>query len=127
MLREFILWISEGLFHLQGGEMLINTPWIFVWIVFWTLIIILPIHCALLYIRKLYLVAPFAFVAFFLGPLMAIGPGILQQQMMQECETVESVVATEHINPTVITLKQCRTKDNYYGDFGEWKIVGQVQ
>ena len=126
MIRDVMLWISELLFYLQDGEKLINTPWLFVWIVFWVLVTVMPLWYVT-NIRSTYRVKLTFLILFFPGILMAIGPGIVQTQMMQECETVESVTATERIDPTVITVKQCRIKDNYYGDFGEWKIVGQSQ
>jgi len=126
MLRDLMLWISETLFYLQGGEMLINTPWIFAWVVFWTLIIVSPIFFVT-HVRQTRWAVWMFIIIFLPGLMIAISPGAIQSQMMQECETVEGVAATKRIDPTVITINQCRVKDNYYGDFGEWKIVGQAQ
>src|SRR6056297_537026 len=113
MLRDLMLWISETLFYLQGGEMLINTPWIFAWVVFWALIIVSPIFFVM-HVRQTHWAVWMFIIAFFPGLMIAISPGAIQTQMMQECETVESVIATERIDSTAITVTQCRTKDNYY-------------
>lgn len=121
MLRDTMLWISEMLFYVQGGEMLINTPWIFVWVVFWSLVIASPMFYAI-NVRPTNL-APLAFlIMFFPGLLLATGPGIVQAQMMQECKTIETVVESDQVESTVMEFQECRVKDNYYGDFGTWQL-----
>lgn len=129
MFREFMLWMSETIFYIQGGVMLINTPWIFVWVFFWSLVMTLPMFYV--FNVKPSTWAPIAFmVMFFPSLMMAIGPGIVQVQMMQECKTVENESTRVYLNGELVDIgplnvRICRYKDNFYGDFGEWKTVGE--
>jgi hypothetical protein len=55
--------------------------------------------------------------------MLAIAPGIVQQQMMVECKDVTVSVNTEQVGDADIVVQQCRTKENFYGDFGDWKLI----
>lgn len=131
MIRDFIVWISERLFYIQGGEMLVNTPWIAAWILFWSLVIVAP----MVYWTHKHphpIAIPAFLIMFFPGLFMAIGPGIIQQQMMSECRDTVSelniIVDGELYEQTEINITQCRYKENYYSEeYGEWHIVGQLR
>ena len=130
MIREFIVWLNEALFYLQGGVMLASTPWIVVWILFWTAVMSVALARITWSIdRSPGLSMVLAVCTFFPSLVMAIGPSIVQQQMMTECRdqpvSVNFVVDGEISgdSSTVVILTKCRHKENFYGEFGEWKIV----
>lgn len=58
---------------------------------------------------------------------MAISPSVYQQQMMNECETVPVTITTSRVTEQDFLIAQCRSKDNFYGEFGEWRITGEPQ
>lgn len=125
MIRDLIVSIAEILFSMTGGEMLMNTLWFFPWILIWALLMSLPMF----YVTRCKWTgrAPgwpaLAFmIMFFPCLLMATGPGIVQAQMMQECETTAVPVSTDRVDQT-ISVQQCRYKSNYYGEFGPWQVL----
>jgi hypothetical protein len=130
MIRDFMIWVAEGLFWLTDGVMLMNTAWVLVWILVWSLVMASPMFYLthVNYNRKPPGWPGFVFLfGFFPGLLMAAGPGIVQIDMMTECKTLEVETADvilngEIVNLGSIPLKHCRTKENYYSEFGEWKI-----
>jgi len=124
MFHDTMIWISEVLFFLLNGEPLINTPWVFVWRGFWILVMVLPLWYAV-NIRQTHRSMFAAMAMFFLGLVMAIGPNIVQLQMLSECETVEVAVSTDLVELHTVEMRQCRAKENFYGEFGEWRIVPQ--
>lgn len=127
MIREFIVWVSEALFYLTNGVMLINTPWFLAWVLFWSVMMVMPLIYATSIRPKLYRVAIPLLIFFALSTLLAfttaIGPGIVQQQMMMECKDATVNLNTELVGDTAIQMRHCRTKENFYGDFGEWKLL----
>lgn len=129
MIREIMLWISEMLFYLQGGDVLVSTFWIFPWIGFWVLVMVFPLFYYVNYASSKYKYLSliiFMFV-FFPALLMAIGLPPVQHQMITECRDDIAEVNIYYGDNTVsektqITITQCRYKENYYGEFGEWKL-----
>jgi len=131
MIREFMLWVSEMLFYVQGGVMLINTPWIAVWVLFWSIVIASPLIFWIHISQNNWAMTTFI-IMFFPALLVATGPGVIQTQMMQECEIVELENTLVNLDDEIVDLgplsvNRCRMKDNYYGDFGEWKTMGRAQ
>ena len=127
MFRELTVWISEVLFYLTNGVMLIETPWLLAWVLFWSVIMTIPLIYSS-HIRPSKWRVALPLMIFF--PLLtlfsfitAIGPGIVQTQMMSECETVSVTIDTDRILNHTAEMRQCRFKDNYYNDFGEWQVV----
>lgn len=125
MLREIMVVIAEGLFWVTNGELLLNTLWFWPWILLWALVMASPMF----YVTHMKWNGrgpgwpAFAFLLlFFPGLVLATGPGIAQMQMMQECKTVETVVESDQVEPTVMQFQECRVKDNYYGEFGPWQL-----
>lgn len=107
--------------------MLINTPWFLAWVMFWSVMMVMPLIYATSIRPKSYHVAIPLLIFFALSTLFAfttaIAPGIVQQQMIVECKDVTINVNTELVGETAIHMQQCRTKENFYGDFGEWKLL----
>lgn len=130
MIREFMLWINETLFYLTNGVMLVNTPWIFLWVLFWGVLMTIPIIYATSTRPKKWRVALPLMIFFSLFSIFslttAISPGIIQMQMMQECriDIAEfNIIKDGNLEEQgEIEIKQCRYKDNYYSEFGDWKI-----
>lgn len=133
MIRDFIIWVSEGLFWLQGGVMLANTPWFLAWVLFWSLLFVSPMVLVYYAHKNPNPIAlTVSLIVFFLGLLVAISPGIVQQGMMGECRDIVSelniIIDGELTEQTEINIRQCRYKENYYDEeYGEWQIVGQRQ
>lgn len=127
MIREFIVWVSEALFYLTDGVMLINTPWFLAWVLFWSVMMALPLIYVSSFRPSKWRVAIPLMIFFpmltLFSFMLAISPGIVQQQMMIECKDATINVNTELVGETVIQMKHCRTKENFYGDFGEWKLL----
>jgi hypothetical protein len=127
MIRELTVWISETLFYLTNGVMLIETPWLLAWVLFWSVMMSMPlIYVSHIRPSKWRIALPlmifFPLLTLF-SFITAIGPGIVQQQMMIECKDVTVSVNTELVGDADIDVQQCRTKENFYGDFGEWKLI----
>lgn len=132
MIRDATVWISETLFYLTDGVMLINTVWFLSWVMFWSVAMAMP----LIYATQIRLKSwRFALPLLVLFPLItlfafttAIAPGIVQQQMMMECKTAEIentqvMWQGELIDLGPYTVELCRTKQNFYGEFGEWQLI----
>lgn len=134
MIRETLLWINETLFYLTGGIPLLNTVWLVPWVVIGALIMAFPLLYPLYFRTSLLKFAPLLFIVSFI-PMMTvvISPGAIQGQLMHECKTIEGEMFAnaymngEKIEPQPVTIRQCRYKENYYEDFGEWKIKGVTQ
>lgn len=121
-MRDITIFVSEFMFSIMNGEPLINSPLVFVWVAFWSVVCLTPLFLFVNYGPQKY--TPLIFMAlFFPGLLMGMGPPVVQMQLLSECEEVESVIATTRIEPTTMVIQQCRYKENFYGEFGEWKIV----
>jgi hypothetical protein len=126
MIRDLIVNISEYLFYLLDGVMLCVTAWSLVYVAVIVVAMCSPIlfHDRLGKYRRYALVA---FVVMFIPwLLLAIGPGIVQVQMMSECKFVKAIMTIDDVEQLPITVRSCRVKDNYYGDFGEWKIQNTI-
>jgi hypothetical protein len=124
MLRELFIPISEALFWFTNGELLINTLWVFPWVFFWSLITVLPIIYAIYYKRNDSMPSwpgLVFIIGFFPGLLVAIGPGIVQMSLIEECRTVSAEVTIEGATETQ-KIRQCRMKENFYdAEYGPWK------
>jgi len=127
-MKDFMLYLSELFFQLLNGTPLANSPWLFAWIIFVVLLMYVAVYLALNAEHKERKSAHImtAIVAFFPLLMLAIGPTIVQEQMLQECQsvevqTVDLVFQGKTTNLGSITIDQCRVKDNYYNDFGEWR------
>lgn len=129
MIRDIIIQISELLFYALDGNMLTDSPWIFVWVIVGSVILSSPMTFPI-WFNKVHLLK-YSLIGFVLLMVPAffliIGPPLVQLQMMQECETVELLVDTDKIANYTITEQQCRYKDNYYGEFGEWTLGGRYK
>jgi len=118
MIRDVLLAVNEALFWVQGGEMLINTPWFFVWVIVGCCLMLLPLWLvASGKITSRYWHVPVT-VVWMSGLLfIVISPGAVQMQLMQECRDIQTEVKGQTID-----LRECRHKENYYEDFGDWKV-----
>jgi len=123
-------WTAEQLFYLLNGVPIIGTPFILVWILFWIAFMMMPM-IYVIYMRPgsvvLGLLSVIMVFTVMGGMFIAMGPPIVQQEMLSECETVSTETDDfefkgETQNVGAIDVKLCRHKDNYYEDFGEWKI-----
>lgn len=124
MIRETLVRISEGLFYLTGGVPLLETIWFIPWVVIGVILLAAPVI-----LREFSAILSVVFMIWFFPILMIVmSPGAIQGQMTQECKTVDGeMFANAHMNgkkiePQTVTMRQCRYKDNYYGEFGEWEI-----
>ena len=129
MFRDLLVWISETLFYFTGGEMLVNTVWIIPWVFGGTVLFALPLFYPLYSRNPRHFKFSFIFIIIFLpGMAILISPGAIQSQMTSECRdstaSLQIFVDDELSETDEITIKQCRYKDNYYGEFGEWKLMG---
>jgi hypothetical protein len=124
MFRETILTLSEFFFWILGGVPLMNTLWILPYVVVMSLIMALPFILLTYGKNRPINVLPLFLISFFPVLLVGMGPPIIQIQMLEECEMVEQVISTDMVENHNMSIKQCRIKDNYYGEFGEWAIYG---
>ena len=128
-MRDFMIYMSELLFQLLNGNPLGNSPWLIVWAVFIVGLMYIPFYLALNtnYDERRSAYGMIGVIAFLPLFMLAIGPPIVQMQMMSECQAIEVQTADvvfqgKTVNLGNITLNQCRVKDNYYDDFGEWHV-----
>jgi hypothetical protein len=55
----------------------------------------------------------------------AIGPPIIQQEMLVECKSENITVETKLSGVNNITIEHCRYKTNKNESFGEWEFINQ--
>jgi hypothetical protein len=115
-------WLANSLFWVTDGELLINSPLLFLWIFVWSA----PIAVLLAYgIGSRYGPGLMALCVIGFLPVLVLifAPPFAQIEMMQECESVTVEVSTEKVKDQQIQMTQCRYKENFYdADFGEWKL-----
>lgn len=127
ILREIIDFLSNVFFVVMGGVPIMNTVWVLPYILLIAVIMISPMLYILISKKT-----KWKFVIGFIGcitffPFLMIGMGLplTQMRMLSECETVSVTVQTENVENQEIYILQCRYKENYYDDFGEWGIANQ--
>lgn len=124
MFRDFFVWMAELLFKLNVGIPLLDSFWIIIWSSVFGLFITLP----LLYVAssnntKIFKYAPLIFLITFIpGLFFILGPPLIQLQMLTDCKPSFEVSVESEMSSTVLKLQECRYKQNFYGDFGEWKL-----
>jgi hypothetical protein len=127
MIRDFYITLAEALFWFTGGEPLLNSAWFLVWVFGGALILTMPawVPLFLATVKSSYKwISVVIYIVVFFPTLMTIiGPPLMQIQMMEECLPVETqTVANEQGFSTEVRVRQCRFKDNFYGEFGEWQL-----
>ena len=126
MIRDLFVPVAEMLFWFTGGEMLVNTVWIFVWIIGGTVLLLIPFYLAFSAGRNRVrsLPAIVFLVCFFPVLLLITSPGIIQTQILEECLPDQTVTAdTEQVKGIEVRVRQCRFKANFYDEnFGEWQV-----
>jgi len=127
-MKDFMLYLSELFFQLLNGNPLANSPWLLVWVIFVVILMYVPVYLMLntKHEERRSAHGMIAIITFFPLLMLAVGPPLVQMQMLQECKRVEVQTADvvfqgETVNLGSITFNQCRVKDNYYNDFGEWR------
>ena len=123
MIRDLFMPLAEGLFWLMNGEPLINTWWFFVWVIGGAVLMCVPFWFAISVGRNRIrsLPALVFVVSFFPMLLLIVSPGILQMDLMQECQTVTAELTVDG-KVTELPIRQCRVKTNFYDtEYGEWK------
>jgi hypothetical protein len=114
--------VSEFLFWIMGGAVLANSPFIILWVGFWSVAMASSLLLVDIFKRKHFILAIFvattiAIFAF----VMAVGPPIKQLHMMSECRNQVVVVTTDNNVNLSLNVRECRYKKNYYGNFGDWQ------
>lgn len=130
-MAELFVLIAKGLFYLNGGAPLLNSIILLLgWFVFCSVLFLptfnLPVYMGQKYkttFKKITLFL-FAIICAIAGTFLSIGVPLTQEVMLKECETVIIQVEIEKIGTTETEFEICREKENYYEDFGEWKIKG---
>lgn len=123
MFYDFLIGTAELLFWLTGGTALMNTLWIIPWVLGTSVLMIVPLFYPI-WFNKPHLLkysSLLFLVCFFPILLTTIGPPIKQMQMLADCRSVEVPVETEKASK-IFEMEECRYKENYYGDYGEWKL-----
>ena len=120
-MKTFIDYSTDFLFWMLDGVPIMNTPWILVYIVIpiagWVFLFYLFVITQ----RARY--SMLAIVTFLPMLFIAMGPPLWQTQMLSECHNVVVTVDTELVNDAKYVVRECRFKDNYYSEFGDWEIV----
>lgn len=124
MIRDMMVVLSEAAFWALGGVPLMNSIWVLAWIVIFALIAISPMFWYINFspngFRPGSRFMAFFMVTFFSGIMLAMGPPIVQMQMLQDCqERVEFGV----IGDQGLKITECRFKDNFYGEWGPKDVV----
>lgn len=121
-MRNFLQDVSIWLFHFTDGVELVNTPWIIPWVLGGALILGGLIFLLVKY-SDLNLFITMGFAAFFLFVLLVLmSPGAIQNQMMTECDDIMIRVVVHDVDDYA-SIKVCRKKDNYFGEYGDWKLT----
>jgi hypothetical protein len=125
-MREFFIGGAELLFQMTSGVPMFEGLYIIAYIAVMVILAMLLVFCTIGHTPGTYR-HPLNFVIVMVGMVVLFG-GMFsfiaaQQTMLVDCKSVEVTISTELIPEQGITVTQCRYKDNYYGDFGEWKVV----
>lgn len=124
MIRDLLIPLSELLFWFTGGELLINTLWMFVWVIAGAMIMLTPLWLAIHTGKPAGWLPMTVFIVSFFPMLLVItSPGIIQPSLMEECLPIETVtVNTALVNDIEVRIRHCRFKANYYDEnYGEWQ------
>ena len=125
MIRDMSMAVGEMLFWFTDGVLLMNTLWIFVWVALGAVIMCIPFWIAITKGQNRTTSFPSLVFLFSFFPLLLLimGPPIVQLDMMQECRPPETVLMTSEAGIEFdIEVRQCRVKENFYGEFGDWEI-----
>jgi hypothetical protein len=118
--------LNQYLFVLFDGVPLVDMPVLFIfWVAIGSFIMAIPSVLTIIYSSyseetstvkalKFFISAIWFFVVFF----FVVAP-VTQVNHMKECRIINA-----EVNKQIIQLDECRHRDNYYDDFGEWKIDG---
>lgn len=121
MLHDFTVLLSEMLFWLTGGELLINSLWVFVYLAGSAIVMLLMVVYLTRYVNA-YIVLIMLLISL---SFIVINPPLHQMNMITECLPWETINITS-TSPDVtkeVQIRKCRYKNNYYdNDYGEWKI-----
>lgn len=124
MIRELLIPVSEALFWLTGGEMLINTLWFLAWVPGMAVLLMgIPLYLAMTKNKgkARSLPAIVFIIGFFPSLILIVSPGPIQASLMEECRTVTAEITIEGVTETE-QIRQCRFKDNFYDtEYGPWK------
>lgn len=127
MFHDSMIWIAEALFYLMDGTLILNSPWIFVWTICGSILLLTPFYFSISaangQLRLRFLPALVFLITFFPILMVLLVPPITQTQMVQECENVTVEVSTDRIQSYDLNMRQCRDKANYYGEWSEWKLL----
>lgn len=130
MLHNILVAIAEALFWATGGVPIVNTLWLLGWVVsgslLWWAMFTLPLRYphwkfwSRVSLPLLFMVASIPVL------MLAIGPPIIQTQMLSDCRKVTATITIEGKSETK-PVQQCRSKSNYYDtEYGPWKQSNMV-
>lgn len=126
MIRELLIPVSEALFWLTGGEMLINTLWFLAWVPGMAVLLMgIPLYLAMTnHSGKAKSLPALVFIiGFFPSLILIVSPGPIQASLMEECRTVTAEITIEGVTETE-QIRQCRYKENFYDtEYGPWKQI----
>jgi hypothetical protein len=133
MMRDYFIPLSELLFWFTDGELLVNTPWFFVWLFVGALVTVTPVWAAMQFGRRgsalAWIPGVVFLIAFFPMLIVITAPGIVQMDFLEECLPVQTVtVDTDLVESLEVRVRHCRFKDNRYdNNYGSWQafIVNQ--
>lgn len=117
MLRYAVEQVAHPLFYLMNGVPLIDSPLFFVWFFSIVLITSFCIRC-IFNTRMIWFTLIFTITTLFISLILFIGVPLQQIQMLTDCK-----IETISENLYDINVNICRTKENYYGEYGSWNAV----
>jgi hypothetical protein len=127
MYQEITEFLAETLFYILDGFPIVDTLFFIPYIFLIALIISIPFVIFTYYHLKLPAILNVWMLSFgvIIGITLfsvTISIGYIQMQHLRECEIIQLVVSSDKVNEQKMFFTQCRSKDNYYGEFGDWKI-----
>lgn len=126
MIRELLIPVSEALFWLTGGELLVNTLWLLAWVPGMAVLLMgIPLYLAMTKQggKAKSLPALVFIIGFFPSLILIVSPGPIQASLMEECRNVTAEITVEGVTE-IKQIRQCRFKENFYDtEYGPWKQV----
>jgi hypothetical protein len=124
MYRDYSIWVAEFLFSVTNGVPIMSSVFLLLtYSIMLTIVCAFPVFMALETHRFKKWMPLVFIVSIYTVLFIGMGPVFSQLNMTTECKPMTVMIETENVQSQELTYRECRSKDNYYGEFGEWRVI----